>query len=139
MLERDIIQHKGFRNIKKDRCSVGFQVGIRQPNYRGSWLSEIRFDSITVDGDKYEAGDVSFVIGGIEYTYTELADKDRLMWALDEPCYIRVMKHGGLSTGAHDVRVVFWQIRSYIPVRINNSPFMIMNDPKFARELVLVD
>jgi hypothetical protein len=137
MLEREVIQHKGFRNIVEDGKVVGFQVGIRQNVYRGTWLSQFRFDHLTVDGEKYGPEDVTFLISGIEYTYDEMADKDRIKWPRDEVAYIRVRKEGGLGTGAHTVSVNFWQIRSYLPVRMDGGmPFGRADT--MTRELVLV-
>ncbi len=139
MLEKEAIQHKGFRNIVKDGKVIGFQVGIRQKIYRGTWLSQFRFDNLTVDGEKFGPKDVTFLIAGIEYTYDEMADKDRLMWPAEEPAYIRVRKEGGLATGAHAVHVNFWAIRSYMPARFEQSSCeRNENNPQMTRELIMV-
>lgn len=139
MLEIEVIQQKGFRNIVEDGKIVGFQVGIRQKVYRGTWLSQFRFDNLTVDGERFGPEDVTFLISGIEYTYEEMANKDRIMWPRDEAAYIRVKKEGGLATGTHTVHVSFWEIRSYLPPRVDNS-YLKRNekDPKLTRELILV-
>lgn len=139
MLEKEVIQHKGFRNIVKDGKVVGFQVGIRQKVYRGTWLSQFRFDHISVDGEKFGPDKVTFLIAGIEYTYDEMATKDRIMWPIKEPAYIRVMKEGGLSTGAHTVHVSYWEIRSYLAPRVDNTYIeKNENDPRMTRELIMV-
>ena len=75
MLEKEVIQQKGFRNIVEEGKVVGFQVGIRQKVYRGTWLSQFRFDNLTVDGERFGPEDVTFLISGIEYTYDEMANK----------------------------------------------------------------
>lgn len=139
MLEKEVIQHKGFRNITENGEVVGFQVGIRQNVYRGSWFSQIRFDNLTVDGVRYGAEDVTFLISGIEYTYEELATKDRMMWPRDEAAYIRVKKAGGLESGAHTVHVNFWQVRSYLPERMDHANReRNIDSPDMTRELILV-
>jgi len=139
MLEKEIIQQKGFRNIVKDGKVVGFQVGIRQDVYRGTWLSQLRFDNLTVDGERFGPEDVTFLISGIEYTYDEMANKDRIMWPRDEVAYIRVKKEGGLSTGTHTVHVNFWGIRSYLPPRMDGeNRERNEKNPKMTRELILV-
>ena len=139
MLENEAIQHKGFRNIVKDGKVIGFQVGIRQKGYRGTWLSQFRFDHLSVDGEKFGPNDVTFLIAGIEYAYDELAKKDRIMWPIDEPAYVRVKKTGGLATGAHIVHVNFWGIHSYIPTRMDlaNRERNEAN-PLMTRELIMV-
>ena len=139
MLEKEVIQQKGFRNIVEEGKVVGFQVGIRQKVYRGTWLSQFRFDNLTVDGERFGPEDVTFLISGIEYTYDEMANKDRLMWPRDEAAYIRVRKEGGLSTGYHTVHVNFWEIRSYLPPRMDDANReRNEKDPKMTRELILV-
>ena len=50
MLEMEALQYKGFRNLKKNDETVGFQVGIRFVAYRGPWLSQFRFKYVKVDG-----------------------------------------------------------------------------------------
>ena len=139
MLEKEVIQHKGFRNLVEDGKVVGFQVGIRQKVYRGTWLSQFRFDHLAVDGVKYGTDVCTFLISGIEYTYDEMAELDRVMWPIDEPCYIRVKKPGGLEQGAHTVHVNYWEIRSYLPIRMDTEN-LNMNEmnPAMTRELIIV-
>lgn len=139
MLENEIIQHKGFRNIVKDGKIIGFQVGIRQKVYRGTWLSQFRFDHLSVDGEKFGPNDVTFLIAGIEYTYDEMANKDSIMWPIDEPAYIRVKKEGGLAMGAHTVHVNYWEIRSYLPARMDlANRERNETNPRMTRELIMV-
>src|ERR1035438_6058619 len=49
MLEKEIIQENGFRNVRKNGQIAGFQVGYRSCYYRSVWLSmSLGFD-VTVD------------------------------------------------------------------------------------------
>jgi hypothetical protein len=139
-LERDVIQHKGFRNLKDASGNIwGFQVCIRQPLYRGTWLSEFRFDNVTVDGERFGSDAVSFTISGLEYTYDELAKFDRVMWPLDEMCFIHVKKPGGLQSGLHQVHVNFFQIRSYFPPSPDQRSFdMNEKNATMNAQLILV-
>ena len=139
MLEKEVIQHKGFRNLTENGEVTGFQVCIRQKVYRGTWLSQFRFDHLSVDGVKYGPEDCTFTISGIEYTYDEMAKYDRVMWPIDEMCYIHVRKPGGLSQGAHTVHVNYWEIRSYLPERMDTeNREMNERNPAMTRELILV-
>src|ERR1035438_9223338 len=53
MLEKEIIQENGFRNVRKNGQIAGFQVGYRSCYYRSVWLSmSLGFD-VTVDGEKF--------------------------------------------------------------------------------------
>ena len=119
LLERDVIQQKGFRNLTDEAGNIwGFQVCIRQKVYRGTWLSQFRFDHLAVDGEKFGPDDCTFTISGVEYTYAEMAKYDRVMWPIDEMCFIKVKKPGGLKQGYHDVKIRFTNSSSYMP------PFM---------------
>ena len=139
MLEKEVIQHKGFRNLIENGEVVGFQVCIRQKVYRGTWLSQFRFDHLTVDGIDYGPEDCTFTISGIEYTYDEMAKYDRVMWPIDEMCYIHVKKPGGLAQGVHKVHVNYWEIRSYLPIRLDTENREINEkNPAMTRELILV-
>ena len=53
MLEKEIIQQRGFRNIEKDGEVIGFQVRVRSAYYRGIYLSELFPGSMLVDGKVY--------------------------------------------------------------------------------------
>ncbi len=139
MLEKEVIQHKGFRNLVENGEVVGFQVCIRQKVYRGTWLSQFRFDHLTVDGVDYGPDDCTFTISGIEYTYDEMAKYDRVMWPIDEMCFIKVKKPGGLAQGAHTVHVNYWEIRSYLPERMDTANKELNEaNPAMTRELIIV-
>ena len=50
MLEREVIQSVGFRNIKENGKTTGFQFKIRLPYYRGIFPSQLRPGTLYVDG-----------------------------------------------------------------------------------------
>ena len=146
MMEIEALQYKGFRNLKDDNGNVtGFQVGIRFVAYRGPWLSQFRFGFVEVDGEKYGPDVCTFLIRGIEYTYDEILKPEswRVKVLTSEPIYIHVKKPGGLSMGTHHVFVLFSEIASYIPERmddINNEMNISRhkNDPAFTRDMIIV-
>src|SRR5512140_748606 len=72
MLERSHIQSTGFRNVGPEGARTGFEVRIRQANYRSSRLSLIEGVDITVDGVVYPAEGNLFRLGDKEYTRDEL-------------------------------------------------------------------
>ena len=70
MLEKDIIQELGFRNVRKNGQVVGFQVRYRSCYYRSVWLSmSLGFD-VSVDGEKFSRDQVTVTIGGAPATVT---------------------------------------------------------------------
>lgn len=50
MLERSHIQSSGFRNVGPQGARTGFEVRVRQANYRSSRLSLIEGVDIVVEG-----------------------------------------------------------------------------------------
>ena len=50
MLERETIQARGFHNMIRDGRTVGFQFCVRLDYYRGIFLSQLRPQSVVVDG-----------------------------------------------------------------------------------------
>ena len=139
MLEMEAVQYKGFRNLYENGEAVGFQVGIRFVAYRGPWLSQFRFKHVKVDDEVFGADVCTFVVGGIEYTYDEMASLNRVKWPLKEAVYVRVKKPGGLAQGSHKVQVIFWEIASYIPERMDEmSGEMHNEDPAYNREMIIV-
>ncbi len=138
MLEMEAIQYKGFRNIQKDGETVGFQVGIRFVTYRGPWLSQFRFKHVKVDDEIFGPEDCTFLLNGIEYTYDEMLEDWRVKWHLQDVCYIRVKKPGGLASGSHHVDVIFWEIASYLPPRLDTVKEDLVEDPSTARDMIIV-
>lgn len=139
MLEKEVIQHRGFRNVVKNGETIGFQVAVRQIGYRGTWLSQLRSDGVVVDGVEYGNDVITWTIGGVEYTADEMKTLGRTMWQLNETAIVTVRKPGGLAQGEHDVDVLYRHIASYLPPRLDN---MSMHGsgfgPKTARKLIIV-
>ena len=72
MLERSHIQSTGFRNVGPEGARTGFEVRIRQANYRSSRLSLIEGVDITVDGVLYPAEGNLFRLRDKTYTREQL-------------------------------------------------------------------
>ena len=67
-MEKQVIQSVGFRNTVKDGEITGFQFKIRLPYYRGIFLSQIRPGTLFVDDMRIEKEQITWCIGGEEYT-----------------------------------------------------------------------
>ena len=131
MLEKDVIQQKGFKNVGGDE-PTGFQVAVRCPYYRGIWTSLLEGAELTVDGDTFGSDDVRWTLGGQAFTSAQLAEASDARWPFEEPAILTVDKPGGLEPGPHDVRVAVTWRWSYIPVEM--QPTTNISD----RKLVLV-
>jgi len=119
MLEFPAIQSRGFRNTKDGRRTTGFQVPVRLMGYRGMWLSQLRPATVTVDGEKFEYEQITWVIDGESYAQADLKDYPDVHWSSLEPAIFRVRKPGGLELGIHDVEVQFAYSTSYLPPRMD--------------------
>jgi hypothetical protein len=113
MLESQVIQQKGFKNV-----GDGFQVAVRCPYYRGIWASLLEGAELTVDGETYGRDEIRWTLGGQTFTDDELAEATDARWPFEEPAVLTVDRPGGLEPGLHDVQVsVTWRW-SYIPVEM---------------------
>lgn len=121
MLEKEVIQYRGFRNTYDEKGNAtGFEFRMRLSYYRGVWLSQLRIGSIIVDDEVFapDSGLVTWSIGGVEYTPAEMAQNNKAFWSMTEAAIIRVKKPGGLAQGYHDVKARWGFSSSYMP------PFM---------------
>jgi hypothetical protein len=139
MLEREVIQMRGFRNIVENGQVTGFQFRIRLTYYRGAWLSMLRPGDLLVDGEKYDNSAIRWEIGGKEYSIGEMLTIGDVQWPNMEAAVIKVKKDGGLSQGYHEVSYFYRYIMSYIPPIVNSDEaFARMPARPEVRKIVLV-
>lgn len=131
MLEREIIQQRGFRNVGKP-SPTGFQVAVRCPYYRGIWASLLEDVELTVDGATYGQDDVSWTLGGASYESAALFSAPDVRWPYEEPAVLTVERPGGLEPGVHEVGVAITWRWSYIPIEMQPTTC------RARRSLVLV-
>lgn len=115
MLEKEMIQSRGFRNISRNGKIVGFQVPFRTTYYRGVFLSQLGEATVTVDGEKYSGTQITWTISGRSYAQAELATFSDVHWPYLEPAILTVDKAGGLTMGLHEVEVSYEYSASYMP------------------------
>lgn len=117
LLERDLIQSVGFRNVREGGEVTGFQLRVRIPNYRGLAASLIDGISVRVN-DVVDVGPAVplWTLQGSTYTLQELWDSDGVRWPLDEAAIVTVPHPGGLPQGTHEVSVEVLLRASYIPI-----------------------
>jgi hypothetical protein len=115
MLEKDMIQSRGFKNVTRGGKIIGFQVPFRTTYYRGVYLSQLREATVTVDGEKFAANQITWAISGRTYAQEELAKASDVNWPYLEPAILTVSKPGGLKLGLHDVEVTYGYSASYMP------------------------
>lgn len=115
MLERDVIQSIGFRNVEEAGAVTGFQFKVRLPYYRGIFLSQLRPGTLFVDGERFEREEVIWNINGKDFTYEEMKTDMDTHWSVTKPAVIKVKKKDGLAQGYHDLTLGFCFTSSYMP------------------------
>jgi hypothetical protein len=120
MLERDMIQSKGFKNFLRNGQIAGFQLRYRTPYYRGVLCSLLEGAEVSVDGETFARDQTRWTIGNRTFTHDELAKASDVRWQFKDAAILTVTKSGGLKPGLHDVQVVLKWRRSY--ARIEEQP-----------------
>jgi hypothetical protein len=117
LLERDLIQSVGFRNVIESGRVTGFQFRVRMPSYRGMAASLIDGIAVRV-GNIVDVGpDLPlWTFGGRTYTLQQLWDSEGVRWPLEEAAVVTVPFDGGLPQGVHELTIELRLRMSYIPV-----------------------
>ncbi|HEX5727954.1 C-glycoside deglycosidase beta subunit domain-containing protein [Microbacterium sp.] len=126
LLERDLIQSVGFRNVREGDRITGFQLRVRMPSYRGMTASLIDGIAVRVDDLVDVAAEVpTWTFGGKTYTLAELWESDGVRWPLEEAAIVTVPFEGGLPDGVHEVSIELRLRMSYIPVEHQPSTYKV--------------
>jgi len=126
LLERDLIQSTGFRNVREGADITGFQFRLRMPSYRGMAASLIDGVAVRV-GDLVDvAPDVPlWTLQGGTYTLQQLWDSDGARWPLEDAAIVTVPFPGGLPDGIHEVSIELRLRMSYIPLEHQPSTYRV--------------
>jgi sugar phosphate isomerase/epimerase len=126
LLERDLIQAVGFRNVREGSEITGFQFRVRMPSYRG--MSASLIDGIAVRvGVLVDVGAEAplWTLQGKTYSLAELWESDGVRWPLEEAAIITVPHPGGLPDGVHEVSIELRLRMSYIPQEHQPSTYRV--------------
>lgn len=121
MLERSHIQSTGFRNVGPEGARTGFEVRLRQANYRGTRLSLIEGVDITVDGVLYPAARNLIRIGGQVYTPAEMDAATDVRLPVGDCLTVIVPRPGGLAPGVHLVASAITYRHPYFPPQFQSA------------------
>lgn len=116
MLNRDVIQPTGFHNTLTGDTITGFQLQLRNPNYRGLASSLLDGVDVTVDGHTWSHEVTTVILQGREFTLAELRASTGHRWSLMEQLTVKVPLAGGLPAGVHRVAVGVRLRAPYIPI-----------------------
>ncbi len=106
---------RGFKNVKANGQTTGFQLLVRDSYYRGIYVPLIDSIEVEVDGEKFGPNQVDTGFNGKNYKQSELEKLDNVRWQWGEPATLTVSKPGGLKPGFHNVTVVVKERISYMP------------------------
>ncbi len=135
LLERDLIQSVGFRNVRDGDEITGFQFRVRMPSYRGMAASLIDGIGVSIPGLVDVAPDVPlWTLQGRQYTLAELWDGDGVRWPLEDAAIITVPLPGGLPDGVHPLSIELRLRMSYIPQEHQPSTYRVTKDVTLAPE-----
>ncbi|WP_345762738.1 C-glycoside deglycosidase beta subunit domain-containing protein [Diaminobutyricibacter sp. McL0608] len=121
MLEEQLIQTAGFRNVGPETARTGFQLRVRSPYYRGLWANLIERPTVIVDGEEFDGRDIRWTLPTGHYTFAALQESADARWPLGKAAVLTVPRDGGLERGIHDVTLVLRLRMSYIPEELQPS------------------
>jgi len=121
MLEEQLIQTNGFRNVGPDDARTGFQLRVRSPYYRGLWANLIEKPTVTVDGERFDGDTIRWTLPAGEFSLAELQDSADARWPLGHAAVLTVPRDGGLARGIHEVTLELRLRMSYIPEELQPS------------------
>ena len=99
MLEREIIQNRGFENVIEEGKVTGFRFLLRMPNYRGVYARLIDGVDVRVDDVSWPRDVPLWTLHGTQYSLQELQDSHLdVHWDLDEPATISAAEAQKRST-----------------------------------------
>ncbi|CQR24153.1 hypothetical protein BN1356_00514 [Streptococcus varani] len=116
MFEKYLVNPQGFRNVTKEGKTIGYEVQLRIPYYRGLYMSCVEVVDLTVDGVEVPNEDKLFKVKGDVFKWSELPTVIHHRWAMTEPLTVFLKKDGGLSEGEHTVH-------GFVSLRISYLPF----------------
>ncbi|WP_295781912.1 DUF6379 domain-containing protein [uncultured Microbacterium sp.] len=135
LLERDLIQSVGFRNVREGGEITGFQFRVRMPSYRGMAASLIDGIAVNIPGLVDVAPDVPlWTLQGRQYTLAQLWDGDGVRWPLEDAAIVTVPLPGGLPDGVHELSIELRLRMSYIPQEHQPSTYRVTKHVTLAPE-----
>ncbi|WP_295788935.1 DUF6379 domain-containing protein [uncultured Microbacterium sp.] len=135
LLERDLIQSVGFRNVREGGEITGFQFRVRMPSYRGMAASLIDGIAVRIPGLVDVAPDVPlWTLQGRQYTLAQLWDGDGVRWPLEDAAIVTVPLPGGLPDGVHELSIELRLRMSYIPQEHQPSTYRVTKHVTLAPE-----
>jgi len=126
--EQHILTDVGARSVYKNGKRVGYCINILINYYRGLPLSCIDSIELWVDGEQVRPEDITCQTNGKEYPYLKLLSDDMetdTYWLFGDYMRLTIAKEGGITPGAHEVRIRLGTRRSYTPTLVSECTKII--------------
>ena len=106
MFDNFLVRADSLRNDVRDGTVTGFQLAVRNANYRGVFLSLHNGYFLEVDGVGYPVAVQTFEINGREPRgFEEIRTAVWEHWNYDDEGILHVDAPGGLPPGTHTIRL----------------------------------
>lgn len=92
-----------IENVVEDGNVVGFCFQMREPDYRGMFLSCLMDIKVILDGEEFSGKDISFTLESGHYTLDNLDTEVFNRWNYIELGTVYVKKPGGIAPGKHHI------------------------------------
>jgi hypothetical protein len=115
MQDRYVIMNTGFKNTVEGGTTTGFQLNIREPYYRGTFLSSVHYLDLAVDGAAMPRDQIRIMVSGKILTLDQMEEADNIRWQFGDAATLFVKKPGGLVPGIHEIRLGIVIRKSYLP------------------------
>jgi len=90
-------------NVVENGEVIGFRFNMREPDYRGMFLSCLMDIKVIVDGEEFPRSAISFTLQSGTYTLENLDTEVFNRWNYIEQGTVLVRKPGGLAKGPHHI------------------------------------
>lgn len=105
MFDQVLIRPDSLSNDVREGEVVGFSLGVKIANYRGTFLSMHTGYFIEVDGVSYPTSVQTFEVNGVPArTFDELKGQVWEHWDYPDEAILHVAVPGGLAAGEHTIR-----------------------------------
>src|SRR6185312_2168300 len=94
MLQEQLIQTAGFRNVGPADARTGFQLRIRSPYYRGLWADLIERPTVIVDDEEFDGRDIRWTLPDGDFSFAELQESTDARWPMGTAAVLTVPRDG---------------------------------------------
>lgn len=106
MNEAYLVRTETIQNVQQDGAVTGFRFCVRNPGYRGCFLSLVNGYYVKLDDEEFPQEDITFTVNGKgPRSFAELRTCCLETWNFDDEAVITVKKPGGIPAGHHVLTV----------------------------------